>query len=180
MEELSIIIPTYNRPKILKEVLIAINKQNYDLKKVEVLVIDDFSRINIKKIIKDLRTDYKLRYIKMKKNCGQGIARNKGIKLSKGRYLLFIGDDMIPNKDLINNHMKLHLKNRGIAVLGRVIWDERVKNEFMDYIEKVQFHYNTIRDYNNVKLHFYTSNISLEKRWLINEKYSSKFKNYGL
>jgi len=76
--------------------------------------------------------------------------------------------------------MKHHEKSSGIAVLGRVLWAPELRNEFMGYIEKIQFHYHTIRDRNDVKLHFYTSNISLEKKWFDGEEYSDKFRNYGL
>jgi GT2 family glycosyltransferase len=75
--------------------------------------------------------------------------------------------------------MKLHKKNKNIAVLGKISWAKEFRNDFMNYIEGIQFHYKDIKDKNNVKLHFYTSNISLEKKWFENEKYSSKFKNYG-
>ena len=76
--------------------------------------------------------------------------------------------------------MNLHDKSSGIAVLGTVLWAPELRNEFMNYIEKIQFHYHTIKDRNDVKLHFYTSNISLEKKWFDNEEYSVKFRNYGL
>jgi len=179
MEELTIIIPTYNRVNLLKKVLVALNKQSYDLNKVEVLVLDDCSLMNLKPEISKLKTKYRLKFFRMKEHAGQGMAKNKGIKLARGEYLLFIGDDMIPNKDLLKEHMELHEKNRGIAVLGRIFWANELRNEFMNYIEKIQFHYDNINNKNDVKLHFYTSNISLEKKWFKDEEYSGKFKNYG-
>lgn len=178
--ELSIVIPTYNRLEILKRVLKALNGQTYNLKKVEVLVVDDCSSINPKKEIKKLKTKSKLRFFRLREHIGQGQVRNKAIKLAKGKYLLFLGDDIIPKKNLLQEHMLLHKKHNGIAVLGKILWANEMRNEFMNYIEKIQFHYHTIKDKNNVKLHFYTSNISLEKSWFKDEEYSKQFKNYGL
>jgi len=175
-----VLIPTYNRIEILKKVLHAYNNQSYDMKKVEILVLDDCSKKNPKKEVLKIKTKYKLRFFRMKKNIGQGRVRNKGIKLANGKYLLFTGDDMIPERNLIEEHMRLHKKYKGIAVLGKVLFDKEIRNEFMNYIEKIQFHYHNIKDKNNVKFHFYTSNISLEKSWFKNERYSEKFKNYGL
>lgn len=178
--ELSIIIPTYNRRDVLLRTLQALNDQTYSLKKVEVIVIDDHSSLSPESEIFKLKAGYTLRFFREEHNIGQGRIRNKGIKLAIGKYIFFIGDDTIPTENFIEEHMRLHKENPGVAVLGRVLWTPELRNEFMNYIERIQFHYHTIKDKNDVKLHFYTSNISLEKRWFRNEKYSEKFNNYGL
>ena len=180
MEEMTIIIPTYNRIDILKKVLEAYNNQTYNPKKFEIIVFDDFSRLNPKKEIKKIKTKYKVRFYRMEKNGGQGKVRNKAINLARGRYILFTGDDMIPEKNLIEEHMKIHRERERVAVLGKVLWHKEVRNEFMDYIEGIQFHYNNIKDRDDVKFHFYTSNISLDKSWFKDEEYSKDFNNYGL
>lgn len=178
--ELSIIIPTYNRKDVLLRTLQALNNQTYSLKKVEVIVIDDHSAKSPEREISKLKTEYTLRFIREDHNIGQGRIRNRGIKLAQGEYVFFIGDDTIPTESFIEEHMNIHKENAGVAVLGRVLWAPELRNEFMNYIEKIQFHYHTIKDKNDVKLHFYTSNISLEKRWFSNEEYSEKFRKYGL
>jgi GT2 family glycosyltransferase len=178
--EISIIIPTYNRKDLLIKTLHALNEQSYNLQKVETIVIDDFSSHNPEREISDLETKYKLRFFRERKNIGQGQIRNKAVKLARGKYLFFIGDDTIPQQHFIEEHMKLHNTFSGIAVLGRVVWAPELRNDFMDYIENIQFHYHTIKDTNNVKLHFYTSNISLSKEWFDDVSYSDKFNNYGL
>jgi len=178
--EITIIIPTYNRLELLKKVLIAYNNQTYDLKKIEVIVYDDCSQISPEKEIRKIKKKYKFRFYRGNKNCGQGEVRNKVIKLAKGKYILFTGDDMIPEPNLLEEHMALHKKYNGIAVLGRIFWTKEIRNKFMNFIEGIQFHYSNIKDRNNAKFHFYTSNISLEKSWFNNEEYSKEFKNYGL
>lgn len=177
---ISIIIPTYNRTDILIKTLRALNNQSYNLEKVEVIVVDDCSPANPEEDILKLITKYRLRFFRETGNIGQGRIRNRAIKLAEGEYILFMGDDTIPQDNFLREHMKLHDKSSGIAVLGRVLWAPELRNEFMNYIEKIQFHYHTIKDRNNVKLHFYTSNISLGKKWFDEEEYSGKFRNYGL
>jgi len=178
--KLTIIIPTYNRADILIRTLKAIDEQDYNLNEVEVLVVDDHSDNNPEYLISNLKTKYCLRFFRMEKNVGAGMVRNRAIDLAQGKYLLFIGDDTIPDKSLIKEHIKLHDRNQNIAVLGYVRWAEEIRDEFMDYIAKIQFHYQNIKDKNDVKFHFYTSNISLEKKWFQTEKFNSKFKGYGL
>jgi len=142
--------------------------------------MDDHSTLSPECEISKLKTGYTLRFFREDHNIGQGRIRNRGIKLAQGKYVFFIGDDMIPSENFIEEHMNIHKENAGVAVLGRVLWAPELRNEFMNYIERIQFHYHTIKDKNNVKLHFYTSNISLEKHWFSNEEYSEKFRNYGL
>jgi glycosyltransferase involved in cell wall biosynthesis len=180
MLDISIVTATYNRIETLKRVLKLYNEQTYDPKKFEVIVFDDVSDINPEKEIKKLKTKYKLRFFRAKEHSGQGMIRNKAIKLAKGKYILFTGDDMLPDKNLIEEHMKIHRENKNIAVLGNVRWHDEVRNYFMNYLEGIQFHYQNIKNKNDVKLHFYTSNISLEKKWFDNEEYSPEFSNYGL
>ncbi len=178
--KISIIIPTYNRKALLIETLQGLNVQSYNMEDVEVIVIDDFSHDNPELDIANLKTKYKLRFFREKQNIGQGQVRNRGINLAYGKYVFFIGDDTIPKENFIEEHMSLHQRFSGIAVLGRVLWAAELRNDFMNFIEKIQFHYHTIKDKNNVKLHFYTSNISLEKKWFEKEQYSTEFRNYGL
>ena len=178
--EISIIIPTYNRVAILIDTLQALNRQSYDMTSAEIIVIDDHSPVSPEKEILAMDTKYTLRFYREEKNIGQGRARNRAIKLAKAKYLFFIGDDTVPRENFVEEHMNLHNKHEGIAVLGKVLWSPELRNDFMNYIERIQFHYQTIKDRNNVKLHFYTSNISLEKRWFHDEEYSNMFRNYGL
>ena len=180
MKNLTVIIPTYNRLEKLMRVLKGLDNQSYNLKNVEVLVMDDHSSIDPKNEIQKLKTKYELNFVRGIKNIGQGMVRNNAIDRAKGEYVLFIGDDTFPKTDFLTQHMSLHNKSKGVAVLGKVVWAEEVRNKFMNYLEGIQFHYNNIKDKENVKMHFYTSNISLEKKWFENEKYSSQFRNYGL
>ena len=75
---ISIIIPTYNSEKFIFKCIksIPINK------KVEVLLIDDFSKKNLKRKI-DLKKFTNFKIIRNKSNLGPGMSRNFGIKKSK-------------------------------------------------------------------------------------------------
>ncbi|MFL2703259.1 MAG: glycosyltransferase family A protein [Gammaproteobacteria bacterium] len=89
----SVIITTYNDAKYLKRSIPSIIAQSS--KPFEVIIIDDGSyNDNAKVIINSFRvlTDIPIVY-KKKKNGGPSSARNEGIKLAKGEFILFIDAD---------------------------------------------------------------------------------------
>ena len=81
---ISVIIPSYNSEKFIFKCInsIPINK------KVEVLLIDDFSKKNLKNKI-NLKKYNNFKIFRNKSNFGPGMSRNFGINKSKGKYILF-------------------------------------------------------------------------------------------
>ena len=91
---ISIIIPMYNTEKYIKQCLESVAAQTF--KDYEVIVIDDCSTDNSVRIVESLKNDFddRLQLFKMKKNNGSpGLPRNKGIKLAKGKYIVFLDSD---------------------------------------------------------------------------------------
>jgi len=90
----SIIIPLYNRPQEIKELLETLTRQTY--KQFEVLVIEDGSKDDAAEIIKSFQDKLDLKYF-VKKNEGQGFTRNYGFERAKGDYfVIFDSDCLIP------------------------------------------------------------------------------------
>ena len=85
-DKISIIIPTYNREKLLIRSIKSILKQTY--KNFEIIIVDDFSKDNTKNII-NIFNDKRIRYIRLRKNKGASVARNIGIKKATGKYISF-------------------------------------------------------------------------------------------
>lgn len=94
----SIIIPLYNRPQEIKELLHTLTKQTYTA--FEVLVIEDGSKQDAKEIVTSFQNDLDIHYY-YKKNEGQGFARNFGFERAKGDYfIIFDSDCLIPENYL--------------------------------------------------------------------------------
>src|SRR5579872_3189580 len=94
----SIIIPLYNRPQEIKELLETLTLQT--CKQFEVLVIEDGSVNDAETIVKSFADKLDVRYYK-KQNEGQGFTRNYGFKLAKGDYfVIFDSDCLIPENYL--------------------------------------------------------------------------------
>lgn len=93
--ELSVIIPIYNTEKFLEDCISSV-LQLEDIS-YEIILIDDGSTDNSSKICESYQKSYPNKIIYHKqKNCGQGYARNIGLKKSKGEYVFFLdSDDLI-------------------------------------------------------------------------------------
>ena len=94
---ISIIIPTYNSEKFIFK---CVNSIPID-KRVEVIIIDDCSKNNLKNKIKHKKfKNFKI--FRNKLNVGPGPSRNIGIKKAKGEYILFLdSDDFLKKRNII-------------------------------------------------------------------------------
>jgi len=93
MPYVSVVIPTYNRSKPVREAVECVLKQTYT--DFEVLVVDDGSTDDTAKVIKQIR-DNRVKYY-YKNNSGPSSARNLGLDKSKGQYISFLdSDDLWP------------------------------------------------------------------------------------
>ena len=104
---ISIIIPVYNRKKLIGKSLKSALNQTY--KNIEIIVIDDGSKENIEEEI-DKVGDKRIKYIRLSKNKGSCYARNIGVKYSVKEYITFLdSDDKLHPKKLekqMNNIIK--------------------------------------------------------------------------
>jgi glycosyltransferase involved in cell wall biosynthesis len=88
----TVIIPVYNRPHEVEELLGSLTNQSY--KNFEVLVVDDGSTNSSKEIIKKYEKELTVSYY-FKPNSGPGDSRNYGAARSKGDYLIILDSDCI-------------------------------------------------------------------------------------
>jgi glycosyltransferase involved in cell wall biosynthesis len=95
MRKYSIIIPIYNRPDELKELLNSLLTQTYS--NFEVIVIEDGSKDTCEQVVLDFQKNIDVKYF-YKKNAGQGFARNYGFEKASGDYFVqFDSDALIPS-----------------------------------------------------------------------------------
>jgi len=98
MRKFSVIIPVFNRPAEIDELLDSLVNQTY--KEFEVLVIDDGSDQRSESITVSYKDKLKLRYF-YKENSGQGFTRNFGYQRAEGDYfVVFDSDCLIPPRYL--------------------------------------------------------------------------------
>ena len=89
---ISVIIPTYQRKKMLLEAIDSVLKQTY--KNFEIIIVDDCSPDDTEKVIKEkYKDEQRVKYYKNEKNSGAGISRKNGYLKSNGKFLIFMDDD---------------------------------------------------------------------------------------
>lgn len=98
--KVSIVIPVYNVEKYLEKCLNSIFDQS--LKEIEVICVDDASTDASTNILQDYKKAHDNMKVIIQNNSGAGIARNIGIKVSNGEYLMFIDpDDYLAADDVV-------------------------------------------------------------------------------
>lgn len=108
----SVIIPTYNRAKVLPEAIDSVLKQTHPV--LEIIVVDDGSTDNTKEVCEQYQNITTLqpvvRYI-YQQNQGVSAARNTGIHASQAEYLIFLDSDdlLLPETVEIGLH---HITSR--------------------------------------------------------------------
>lgn len=117
--KVSIILPVYGVEAYIKECLESI--QNQTLRDIEIIPVNDCSPDNSQVIIDSLaESDPRIKPIVLKKNVGQGFARNEGIKVAKGEYIWFIdSDDFFTSNDVLEKLYKSALENSADMVRGK-------------------------------------------------------------
>ncbi len=170
-DSFSIVIPTYRRPGILLRVLEALDRQSGP-PSFEVVVVDDGSGDDTASRLAAYHPTYPFRFLSQQ-NAGPAAARNRGVEQARGTHVLFLGDDTVPEPDLLAVHAAAHAPARPhpVAVLGYTTWPrERRVSPFLHHINEygLQFGYGLIDDPESVPFNFfYTSNISLPRSLLM-------------
>ena len=96
----SIIIPVYNRPEELDELLSSILVQEYT-DTFEICVIEDGSQQKSNLIVEKYTNKLSIRYFE-KENSGPGDSRNFGMKHAKGNYFIILDSDVILPKNYLS------------------------------------------------------------------------------
>lgn len=93
----SFIIPVYNRPDEIEELLKSFTEQTYQ-EGFEVVIVEDGSKVSCEHIVDSYRDQLTLSYYR-KSNSGPGLSRNYGSERASGDYLIFLDSDCVLPKD---------------------------------------------------------------------------------
>lgn len=89
----SFVIPVFNRPDEIRELLLSMQELKYD-KPFEVVLVEDGSSMDSEQVVQDFKDALDITYLK-KENTGPGDSRNFGMKRARGNYFLILDSDVI-------------------------------------------------------------------------------------
>lgn len=165
MKTISVIIPTWNRRKTIKKAILSVLNQT--MPPFEILVCDDGSTDNTFEMVKSL-VNPKVKWIAGKHSGLPAVARNRGIKESKGDWLAFLDSDDWWEKDKLERQLKLVKKLQVKAVCSNAYVvnlhsDKKERLYFLKAEVKNVFGFNELLKTNFV----ICSSIFVEKRLII-------------
>ena len=132
-ELISVIVPIYNVEKYLSECIDTLIKQSFD--NLEIILIDDGSTDNCPTICDEYQKKDKRIKVIHKKNGGLSDARNSGLKIAKGEYIIFVDSDDFVNINFVEVLYNLCVQNNSemaICKFARVQEITDVDWEFLD------------------------------------------------
>ncbi len=111
----SIVVPVYNRPDEVAELLESIAKQSFQ-EDFEVVLVEDGSTLPAKEVVDSYTDSLNISYY-VKPNSGPGDSRNYGMKRAKGNYYLIFDSDCILPPQYLSEVSKA-LKNKYVDCFG--------------------------------------------------------------
>ena len=173
MKKISVIIRVYNVEEYLKRCLDSVVNQSY--KNLEIILIDDGSTDNSSKILKQYSQKDVRIIILNQKNLGAGAARNKGIKVATGKYIVFMDpDDFYPDSNVL---MALYetIEKYEVNIAGggliEFLPDNRFREEYGKKDPKV-FNENKILKYSDYQYDYFFQRFIYSRKFLIENNIS--------
>lgn len=135
---ISVIIPIFNEEANLRKCLDSVFGQT--LKDIQIICIDDGSTDKSLDIINEYKAKHDNIKLIKQKNCGAGVARNKGLEIAEGEFICFMdADDWYPSTTILKN-LYIAAKNHNVDICGgsfSTFSGNKVKttyeNEYSDY-----------------------------------------------
>ena len=126
----SVVIPSYNHEKYIKETIESIVKQTY--KNIELFVIDDGSKDSSPQIIKELGEKYNFYYL-LRENRGHLKTVNELYAMCNGKYICVIGSDDLWTLDKVEKQVVFMEENAQIAACYGNILNINEKGEILPF-----------------------------------------------
>lgn len=130
-EIVSIIIPVYNTSKYLDNCITSVINQTY--KNLEIILVDDGSNDSSFDVCKKYLTDNRVKVVR-KKHMGVSYARNEGLKISTGKYIMFLDSDDYYSNDYVEKMYTALINNKCDVVISGFSLVYKKSKRTLEYI----------------------------------------------
>lgn len=117
----SVIVPTFNRRKLLRDLLESLGRQGASPECFEILIMDNGSSDGTSAEIADFQAshpDLDVRFHVMEENRGPAISRNRGAQLARGEILFFTDSDVFVREDWIERGLAVFTGDPELAMVS--------------------------------------------------------------
>lgn len=108
-ELVSIIMPSYNTGRFIKETIESVLAQTYS--NWELIIVDDCSTDNTDEVVNQYLTDERIHYIKNDTNSGAAVSRNRALREAKGKWIAFLDSDDLWEQDKLQKQISFMRDN---------------------------------------------------------------------
>jgi glycosyltransferase involved in cell wall biosynthesis len=166
----SVVIPTYDRARLLARTLPALVSQQTEGTDYEIVFVDDGSSDGTRSLLEQAARSNpaKLRYFRLPHTGSPAGPRNYGVREARGHIIVFLDDDVLPDKDLVLCHWKYHQRQVAddYAGLGELYLGVETRRDPMSLFHTFPYHEVSHKSTLNY-LYFWTCNVSLKREFLI-------------
>lgn len=113
----SVIIPAYNAEKYIDDTIISVQQQSYS--NWEIIIVNDGSTDNTEVLVSKYISERVI--LISQSNAGVSVARNKGLAIAKGDYLVFFDADDLMTKDFLDLRVKILNENCEYGFVGGLV-----------------------------------------------------------
>jgi len=106
----SIITPSFNSEKFIASTIRSVQDQTYS--NWELLIVDDCSTDNTERIVADFtQNDNRIKFYKLTKNSGAGVARNQAVQMAGGKFIAFLDSDDVWKPEKLSKQTNYLISN---------------------------------------------------------------------
>jgi glycosyltransferase involved in cell wall biosynthesis len=169
--DVSVVIPTFNREKLLLKTLPKLVHQEAGNFSYEVVFVINGSTDGSEAVLKDAAARWpdRIRYFYIPPSGSPARPRNVGIRAAKGEVVIIIDDDVIPDPGLVFHHAEFHRLHPEpyFAAVGELTIPHEVLDDPVSFFHEF-INYDTLRGKERLHfLDFWTCNVSVKRQFML-------------
>ncbi|QBC43453.1 glycosyltransferase [Iodobacter fluviatilis] len=130
--QISVVIPTYNRADLLRYTLESLVLQTLDKQLFEVIVVDDGSTDTSEQLVQSFAERLNIKYFWQEdKGFRAGKARNIGVSIAEGKYIVFIDTGVLLGSKTLEVHANVHSQSEFPVVIIGYVYGFEVDNSLL-------------------------------------------------